>query len=138
MSISKSAQRGIRYLHRVCKDTPGDGFGRSHGYSFVGHCGKQEQARRIRQGYRRVLKLKDDESKKAMERLHAACANEPDALAAEVELAFTALVLSEETRVTWARAVHHLLEEFDANAREADEEGVAVDAATGLPILAAR
>ncbi len=103
---------------------------------WVPHHGQRQRARIIRQSYARVLKLKDADSKAALERLRAVVAGEPDPRECEIDLAHSAMVAAEETRQPWAVAMMHFLDQFERNAEEGTD--LAVDARTGAPIAQVR
>lgn len=86
------------------------------GYQYIGRPGRQAQARAMRQSYRRALKLRDEASRAAMERIHAAAAEEDGPQLAACALAHAALVASEERGISWAAAVDQLLQQLEESA----------------------
>jgi hypothetical protein len=88
------------------------------GYQWAGGDSPRATGRRMRQSLRRAAGFKDAESIRAMARLRAAVAGEPDPEMGAMQLAHSAILASEGLRAkgvpcTWAHAINYLLDKFD-------------------------
>jgi hypothetical protein len=98
------------------------------GHQYIGGCGERARQRYLRQAYRRAENLKDEASKAALARVRASVAHEPDPEAGAMQLVLAAWTAAEgvtrgdpkrgipPTPCTWAQAMNHLLDRFEARA----------------------
>jgi hypothetical protein len=80
-------------------------------YNYIGTCGPREQARRVRQQMKRVLRLvkRDPLNAAALARLQAACAGQPAEFGGLESMAISALHDADKVHAPWWLAVDEML-----------------------------
>jgi len=93
------------------------------GYQYTGRdrSGGRATERRLNQLLGRVLKLRDAESLAALERCRAMVADDPDPGYAARNLALGALEAAEAVGCTWAKAMTHVLDQYDSAEQAGDD-----------------
>ena len=91
------------------------------GHQYRGFCGKQHALRILKQRWKLVAKLTDDDSRAAIARLTKACDNEANPGYTLLHLANAALLAAEGTGVVWSIAMNSLLDKFEQRSNDEAE-----------------
>lgn len=88
------------------------------GYQYKGFCGRRAQLRYLRQRAHLVERLRDHDTRAALERVAAAVAEDPERDYARLHLIHVALQAAEEltrngTPTTWAASANFMLDHYD-------------------------
>lgn len=93
---------------------------RRNGRQWVAHVGRGERLRKLRQMARPALKLKDEASVKAVERIRLSTADEPEPEYAMLHLIAAALQSANDCKVDFAQAANFMMDRFDKAAEVPD------------------